>query len=185
MSVKQSDNLGQPVLPASFDNLSVVIYPDPVLKQRCAAVRQFDEQLRRFAEHMLRIMHEKKGVGLAAPQVGVPIQLFVCNHTGEPEDDTIYVNPMLSEFEGAEEMEEGCLSIPDAGVTMRRAKRATIKAVDTSGNPVEKTADDLEARVWQHETDHLLGKLIIDNMSDADAIANRRVLKQLRAAKGQ
>lgn len=142
---------------------------------------EFGPDLKALAERMLELMHEGKGVGLAAPQVGVLIRLFVCNATGEPGDDLICVNPRLVELDGAEEKEEGCLSIPGVTVTMRRATDAVMEACDTDGNPCRKTGKDLVARIWQHETDHLDGRLITDNVSMTDEIANRRALKQLEA----
>lgn len=162
------------------EKLTIVHYPDPVLHQVAAPVEQFNGELRQLAEAMVSLMHEAKGVGLAAPQVGRLIRLFVCNITGEPGGDMIVVNPQFSELTGGEEKEEGCLSIPGATVTMRRATRAVMRAFDMDGRPVELIGEGLRARVWQHETDHLNGRLIVDNMSATDEIANRRALRQLR-----
>lgn len=160
--------------------LSLVYFPDPVLKKKCAPVEDFGEHLAVFAAQMLKLMHEAKGIGLAAPQVGVLQRLFVCNVTGEPDDDLVFVNPRLTELTGAAEQEEGCLSLPGIGVTMRRATRAVIEAQTCEGKPLRMASDGLLARVWQHETDHLDGGLIVDNMSTTDEIANRRALKQLK-----
>lgn len=168
------------MIPPDPAHLRIVFYPDPVLKKRCAPVTEFDGKLETMARRMLELMHDGKGIGLAAPQVGVPVRMFVCNPTGEPPDDRVYVNPSFAELTGAAEMEEGCLSIPGALVTMRRAKHAVMRAFDLAGHPIEVTGDDLRARVWQHESDHLDGRLIIDNMSPTDEIANRRALKQLK-----
>ncbi len=161
--------------------LRIVYYPDPVLKRACAPVEDFGADLRRLAERMLVVMREAKGVGLAAPQVGIPIRLFVCNVSGEADADLICVNPRFGELTAAEEGEEGCLSIPGVTVTMRRATQVAIEALDTDGKPFQKTAADLEARMWQHEIDHLDGRLITDNMSTTDQIGNRRAVKQLEA----
>ncbi len=125
-------------------------------------------------------MRKHEGIGLAAPQVGVAIRLFVCSITGEPVDDMIFVNPKFEKLEGAAEAHEGCLSLPVVSVNMRRATIATIKAQDTDGHLLSCSAKDLASRVWQHEVDHLDGKLIIDHMSASDEIANRRLLKQLK-----
>jgi peptide deformylase len=172
------------MIPPETAHLRIVLYPDPVLKKRCAPVTEFDGRLEMMARRMLELMHDGKGIGLAAPQVGVPVRMFVCNDTGEPADDRVFINPQFIELTGAAEMEEGCLSIPGALVTMRRATHAEMRAVDLAGNPVEVAGDDLRARVWQHESDHLEGRLIIDNMSPTDEIANRRVLKQLKGDAG-
>jgi len=162
------------------ERLDIVFYPDPVLKMKCTPVTDFSPALAGMAGRMLELMHHAPGVGLAAPQVGIPIRLFVCNPTGEPEDDAVYVNPVLTDLEGGEEAEEGCLSLPSVSTTMRRAQKAVIHAVDLHGHDVEAEGKDLIARIWQHETDHLDGRLIIDNMSTSDEITNRRLLKQLR-----
>jgi len=165
-------------------SLRIVLYPDPILKKRCAPVTQRDGALETLAVRMLELMRNGNGIGLAAPQVGVPIRLFVCNETGEPGDDQVFINPTFTDLTGAAEMEEGCLSIPGALVNMRRAAHAVMQALDFAGRPVEVVADDLRARVWQHESDHLDGRLIIDNMSPTDEIANRRALKQLKGGAG-
>lgn len=165
----------------SLDNLRIVYYPDPILKRVCQPVESFGPELQALADRMLALMRASEGLGLAAPQVGVAICLFVSNLTGEPEDDAVYVNPKLSDLQGAAEELEGCLSIPEVDVTMRRSTNATIEAVDAAGNPIHRDGQDLTARVWQHEMDHLDGRLITDNMSSTDEIANRRALKQLEA----
>src|SRR5438132_13875805 len=97
-----------------YEQLKIIQYPDPRLKKASTPVRDLDpaqlEPLRQLAEKMLQLMREARGVGLAAPQVGENIRLFVMNHTGEPKDDLVYINPELLEAEGSEEDEEGCLS---------------------------------------------------------------------------
>ncbi len=167
------------VLPTP-DNLGIVFYPEPVLRKQCVRVEAFDDALQAFTARMFELMHEADGIGLAAPQVGVPISLFVCNITGEPGvDDLVCVNPTFKALEGTADLEEGCLSLPEIGVTMRRATRALMAAQDVHGDPFEATGIDLMARVWQHEADHLVGKLIIDKMSDKDELANQRAIRTL------
>ena len=160
--------------------LRIVSYPDPALRRQGAAVTEFGADLEKVAIRMLELMHEANGVGLAAPQVGVSARFFVCNPTGEPADDSVCINPRFTELSGAAEQEEGCLSIPGATVTVRRAGAAVMSAFDLEGKPFEVRGEDLLARIWQHENDHLDGRLIIDNMSPTDEISNRRILKQLR-----
>ena len=163
-----------------IDNLRIVHYPDPVLRQSCQPVETFDEELRALVTRMFELMRKGKGIGLAAPQVGVPLRLFVCNATGQPQDDQVCINPVLDDLEEVADMEEGCLSLPDVNITVRRARQAKIRAYDVDGNAYERQASDLLARVWQHETDHLDGRLIVDYMSDASKISNRRALRQLQ-----
>ena len=110
----------------------IVVYPDPRLRKKCIPVRpgEFDESLGALAGRMLELMKANRGVGLAGPQVGVCRRIFVCNPTGEPGDDHVYVNPVLSDLTGSVEGEEGCLSIPEVHVMVRRAKRCRITAQD-------------------------------------------------------
>lgn len=166
-------------LPQPIDKLRIVLYPAAVLRKRCAPIRVFDDALVGLAQRMVALMHEARGVGLAAPQVGVPQRLFVCNPTGEPGDDAVWVNPELSDLEGAVESDEGCLSIPGVHVPKRRAARVRLRGCDVYGRPVEATGADLQARIWQHETDHLNGVLVIDGMSETAELTNRRTLRQL------
>jgi peptide deformylase len=162
------------------ESLSIVHFPDPVLKRKAEPLEIFDGDLQAIARRMVELMHRHEGVGLAAPQVALGIRLFVCNPTGQPEDDMVYINPRFLELTGSEEKPEGCLSIPEVTVNMRRATRAVIEACDATGRRFERVGEGLLARIWQHEVDHLDGRLIIDNMSPTDEIANRRHLKYLR-----
>jgi len=164
----------------SPSRLRIVLYPDPVLKKRAVEVGKFNTEIGALAKRMLELMREAKGVGLAAPQVGVGLRVFVCNPTAEPGDDLVCVNPHFTELFGGEEREEGCLSIPGVTVTMRRATQVVMEAFDVDGKPFQTTGRELRARIWQHETDHLDGRLIIDNMSATDEIVNRRAIKQLQ-----
>lgn len=163
------------------ERLRILEYPDPRLRQRCATVTEFDESLARLAERMLELMREARGVGLAAPQVGILIRMFVMNHTGEPGDDRVYVNPELHGMTGSETAEEGCLSIPDVHVQVRRALRCRLVAQDLNGQRIERFGEGLEARIWQHEIDHTHGILILDRMGPSDAIAVRKQLRELEA----
>lgn len=165
-----------------LEKLAIVHYPHPVLRQRCAPVERFDEDLRAFVEKMYEVMREGRGVGLAAPQVNVPIRLFVMNATGEPEDNRVYINPVISDQHGSVEGEEGCLSLPAINVNVRRAAECRIVAQDLQGRPIEEQATELVARIMQHETDHLNGVLIIDRMGPTDKIATRKSLKALEEA---
>ena len=112
------------------DDLKLIFYPDPRLKRMSQPVKQLDQGVRSLAGQMLRLMRDAKGVGLAAPQVGSNIRLFVINPSGEPGDDYVYINPLLSDPEGQEEAEEGCLSLPEIHVKVTRNKRIRIQAQD-------------------------------------------------------
>ncbi len=164
------------------ENLTIIRYPDPRLKKVSEPVTAFDAELKSLADHMLEMMRAAKGVGLAAPQVGINKRLFVMNHSGEAGDDRVYANPVLTVIDGEAEAEEGCLSLPDIHINVFRANKVRLDAQDLEGKPVSVEREGFEARVWQHETDHLLGILLIDRMSFTDKMKHRKRLKELSAA---
>src|SRR5215208_4793769 len=159
-----------------FEDLKIILYPDPRLKKMSQPVQNFDERLRLLAARMFELMREAKGVGLAAPQVGENIRMFVMNPTNEPGDDRVYVNPVLGDVEGEEEAEEGCLSLPGIHVKIVRRKQVRMQAQDLEGKPIEEVATGFIPRVWQHETDHLNGTMLTDRMGPVARMANRRIL---------
>ena len=159
----------------------ILKYPNPRLRRKSAAIVVFDESVAALARRMLELMHAGKGVGLAGPQVGICRRIFTCNPTGEPADDMVLINPEVTDLIGAAEAEEGCLSVPDVLVNIRRARKCRIKAYDVDGKPFTRQADDLLARIWQHELDHLEGRLIVDRMNDTDRIAYKKRLADLEA----
>jgi len=158
---------------------NIVVYPDPCLRRKSAPVEIFDESLAALTERMFELMKNDRGIGLAAPQVGINLRMFVCNPTGEPGDNRVFINPELSDLTDAVVGEEGCLSLPDIRVTIRRARRCDATAQDVTGQPIRVVYEDLMARIIQHETDHLDGRLIIDLMDGTDRIANRKAITQL------
>jgi peptide deformylase len=145
-----------------------------------ASVTAFDERLRALAARMFELMREAKGVGLAAPQVGENLRLFVMNATQEPGDDRVYVNPVLSDFEGDEEAEEGCLSLPGIHVNVSRGKQVHMRAQNLNGETIEEVATGFMARVWQHEFDHLNGTLLTDRMGPVARMTHRKALADLK-----
>jgi peptide deformylase len=163
--------------------LEIHRYPHPVLARRAEPVETVDEDLHGLVEAMIEAMYEADGVGLAAPQVGISRRLFVADPrlTEEP-DPQVFINPEIRLEGELVPFEEGCLSIPDVRVTVRRPKIATIVATGLDGERFELRDDDFAARVWQHEFDHLDGVLIVDRMSPRDRLAHRRTLKEMRAA---
>jgi peptide deformylase len=162
-----------------YEELKIILYPDPRLKKVSTRISTFDASLKALAARMFELMREAKGVGLAAPQVGLNIRLFVMNATGEPPDNRVYVNPELSDGEGDEEDEEGCLSLPEIHTNVVRFKQMRMKAQDLEGNAFEEVAEGFIPRVWQHEFDHLNGTLLIDRMGAVARMAARRTLKDL------
>ena len=163
-----------------YEDLKIILYPDPRLKKVSQPVTAFDERLRLLAARMFELMREAKGVGLAAPQVGENVRLFVMNSTQQPGDDRVYVNPVLSDGDGDEEQEEGCLSLPGIHVKITRPRKVHMQAQDLDGRPIEEVAEGFPARVWQHEFDHLNGTMLTDRMGPVAKMANRRILNELR-----
>ncbi len=168
-------------MPIDIPRLRIIDYPDPCLRKVCREIDVFDDELSALAEKMLHLMHASRGIGLAGPQVGVLRRIFVCNVTGEPGDDRVFINPRLGNLMGTAAGEEGCLSLPDVTVTVNRAVSCELEGHDVHGKPIKVQASDLADRCWQHETDHLNGRLIIDYMSASDKIANRRAIRRLES----
>ncbi len=163
------------------EHLSIIKYPDPRLKRASVAVAAFDDGLAALAARMLVLMREARGVGLAAPQVGLNVRLFVMNHTGEPADDRVYVNPVLDDGDGEDEDDEGCLSLPKITVPVVRSTTVRMRAHDLAGGPVEQVEAGYVARIWQHETDHLNGVLLTDRMGPVAKLTNRKTIRDLEA----
>lgn len=161
------------------------MYPDPILRKKAKPIERIDETVQAVAARMLQLMHEVKGAGLAAPQVGLDWRMFVvAGQDGEV--DSVFVNPeVTATSRDLVSHEEGCLSLPGLTADVRRPSVVRITARTLDDEPIEQTNDDYLARVWQHEYDHLEGVLIIDRMSPMDRIANRRFLKEMRAAAEQ
>ena len=163
------------------ENLKIIFYPDPRLREKCRMVETFDNSLKSLAARMFELMRENRGVGLAAPQVGQTIRLFVMNHSGKPEDDRVYVNPILSDPDGDDEAEEGCLSLPGINIDVLRSNTLRIRAQDLDGKPFEQTETGYIARIWQHETDHLNGILLLNHMNPVQKLTWRKRLRELEA----
>ncbi len=148
---------------------------DPVLREAGRDLERFDESLLRLVDDMFDTMYDAPGVGLASQQIGVSGRFFVYDdgdgHRG------FVANPELSDREGEDEHDEGCLSIPGPFHPTRRASRVRLRGVDERGAPVDVVAEGLLARIFQHETDHTNGTLYIDRLDDA---GRRDVMRQLR-----
>jgi len=161
--------------------LQVVKYPDPRLREVCDPVETVDEPLIRLVEGMWRLMLDSRGVGLAAPQVGVTVRLFAASPSFSPEDLRVYINPRIIEVSGTVEEEEGCLSFPQIFTRIKRNATVTLEAIDLEGNTFQETCIDLHSRIIQHEIDHLDGRLLVDRMGSVAKLSNRRALKNLEA----
>jgi len=172
----------EPLSDINLAELKMVKYPAPVLRHRCPEVEGFDDQLQALAQRMFQIMYANRGVGLAAPQVGLSVRIFVFNPAAEPgQAEGVCLNPQIVDGQGEVQEEEGCLSVPGVTARIKRFKRVTVRGVDLQGRPIELAGEDLTSRILQHEVDHLNGMLIIDRMSAVGRLANRRTLKELEA----
>lgn len=169
--------------------LPIRIYGDPVLRAHCGEVTEITEEIRALVRDMIETMDvDHRGIGLAAPQVGHPLRLFVLrNYIQDEQGKTmlsapqVFINPKLSS-PGKNElvMEEGCLSIPGVRVDVKRPDRITVDAIGLDGKPFHEEVEGINARVRMHENDHINGTLIVDR---ADAETRKRIEPQLRALK--
>jgi len=145
--------------------LEVRLLGDPVLRQRAEEVDSIDDELRALAEEMFETMYTSEGIGLAAPQVGVGVRLFVMDIREDESQPQAVVNPVLVETSGSERGEEGCLSLPGLIGVVERSAQIVMDGLDLEGKPLRIEASDLLARCIQHEIDHLDGVLFIDRLS--------------------
>lgn len=159
----------------------IVYLPNPVLRQVAKPVTEFNAALQTLIDDMFETMYEARGVGLAAPQIGVSLQLSVIDVEGDGKDKLVIINPEIVAKEGQKEYQEGCLSVPGTYDTVIRADKVTVKALDREGKPFEISADGLLGECLQHEIDHLNGRLYIDLLSPLKRnIARRKMEKHLR-----
>ena len=167
-----------------------MVYPivklgDPVLEREAAEVTEFDTpELHKFLDDMFESMYAAKGVGLAAPQIGVSRKIAVIDvSNGEkPEDKLVLINPTILKVDGKQEGEEGCLSIPGFREQVRRGRSVTIRSQNVRGEVFEQTGEDLLARAFLHETDHLYGRLYINHISALKRDLMKRKIKKLQRA---
>ena len=161
-------------------NLKIVKYPEPVLSQPGEPVNEFNDELRKFVADMFETMYAAQGIGLAAPQVAVSKRVTVIDLSmGKvPAQKLVLINPEVIFREGKQYEEEGCLSFPGLYGKVRRAKWIRAQAYNLKGELEEVSATDLEARVWQHEVDHLHGDLFIDKMGPIAKLGVRSEVKK-------
>jgi len=163
----------------------IVKYGQPVLEKRGEDITEFDTpELHQLIEDMFESMYAAKGVGLAAPQIGVGKRLAVIDiTTGEdPAQKIVLINPQIVKTEGSQKSEEGCLSLPTFREQVVRPLKVTVVAQDAKGTQFEMAGDDLLARAFLHETDHLNGKLYISHISALKRDLIRRKVRKLQKA---
>ena len=147
----------------------IVKFPDPRLKEVSKPITQVDDEIRELARDMIEVMYDEPGIGLAAPQVGASIRLFVIDTEWSDDEigknPSVILNPEISDREGRITWEEGCLSVPDYVANVDRDAEITLRGTDLDGNAIEERAVGLRAVCIQHEIDHLDGVLFIDRIS--------------------
>jgi peptide deformylase len=154
------------------------IFGDPVLRQPTAEVTEIDEKLARLADEMIATMYDAPGVGLAAPQVGVRKRFFVYDIQDGDGPHTV-INPQIVETDGEWAYEEGCLSVPGLAWPIVRPKTVHLVGLDLDGNEISVEADELLARCFQHEVDHLDGVLLLERLDDDTRKQAMRTIREL------
>ena len=162
-----------------LDKLQIITYPAPILALTAQPVDKITPAIMNLTDRVVEMMVKFNGVGLAAPQVGVSLRMFVMSLTGKVQDAEVFINPELSGFHDWSEMEEGCLSIPDVRARVRRPGACKAHAIDADGNNFVIDAVDFSATVIQHETDHLNGTLFVDRLNTIARMSCKRTLKEL------
>ena len=162
----------------------IVKFGNPVLEKPLEPVTAFDGELQKLVEDMFESMYAAHGVGLAAPQIGVCKRLAVVDISfkEDPDAKLVLVNPEIIHTEGRQTQNEGCLSIPEFREPVTRPRKVTIRAQDVSGNLFERTGEELLARAFLHETDHLNGKLYIHHLSTLKRDMIKRKIRKLMKA---
>ena len=159
-------------------------YPAEVLAERAKPVEEINDNIRQLVEKMTSLMLEHKGVGLAAPQAGVSLRLFIISLDANKESVKVFINPTVTPItdetgSSLDSMEEGCLSVPSVSTKIRRHKKCKVTATDLDGNEFTEEAEGLYAKALQHEFDHIEGMTIINRMGSAARIVHRKQLKKL------
>jgi peptide deformylase len=159
----------------------IVKFGNPVLEKPAETVTVFDDELQKLLDDMFESMYEAHGVGLAAPQIGISRRIAVIDVTfkEDPNAKLVLINPEIIHTEGKHTQSEGCLSIPDFRENVSRPIKVTVRAQDAKGNWFEKTGEELLARAFLHETDHLNGKLYISHLSGLKRDFIKRKIKKL------
>lgn len=162
-----------------IEKCRIMYYPAQVLTSRAKPIEQIDDNIRQLVEKMTGIMFENKGVGLAAPQAGVPLRLFIISLDGTRENIKVFINPTVTPTGELHAIDEGCLSVPGIYTKIRRYKKCEVAATDLDGSEFTEQAEGLYARALQHEYDHIEGVTIVSRMGQAARIVHRRQLKKL------
>ncbi len=158
----------------------ILTYPNPKLRRKAQPLGELTPEVRARIEAMFPLMEQAKGIGLAAPQIGWNVRLFVMNVSGKQGEGLALINPEIVEKSGGFwDVEEGCLSLPGIYGKVKREKKVVVRATDLDGNELELEADGMVGRCMLHEYDHLDGVLFIDRLSPAKKQSIKRKLRDL------
>ncbi len=160
--------------------LKILEFPNPKLRTKAKPVKQVDDGIRQIVADMLETMYQAPGIGLAATQVNIHLQILVIDISKEKNTPLCLINPIILKQDGKQQAEEGCLSVPDIYENIERAESITVQALNQQGESFSLTADGLLAVCIQHEMDHLKGKLFVDYLS---SIKRERIRKKLNKLK--
>lgn len=159
---------------------TIIYLPDSRLRDIAKPVLNFDDSLQTLIDDMFDTMYHARGVGLAAPQIGISLRLSVIDVDGDKKNQIVIINPEIIASEGEKEFEEGCLSVPGAYDTVIRSEKVTVKALDRTGKSFELKAEGLLAECLQHEIDHMNGKLFVDLLSPLKKAMARKKLEKFK-----
>lgn len=162
-----------------YSKCTITRYPTPVLREKAKPIEDINDDVRVLAERMIDIMVETKGVGLAGPQAGVNLRIFVASVDGTRENAKVYINPTIKPEGKVVPFEEGCLSLPGIFGKVNRYARCAVTATDLDGHEFTEVGEGLQARIYQHEYDHLEGVMIKDRLGYAAKLRAKRRLKQM------
>jgi len=163
-----------------IEKCQITHYPAEVLAKPAGPIEKIDDNIRQLVEKMTDIMLKNKGIGLAGPQVGVGLRLFIISLDATKEAVKVYINPTVTPTGELDSMDEGCLSVPGICTKIHRHKKCKVTATDLNGNEFTEEAEGFYARCLQHEYDHIEGMTIASRMGSVAKIAHRKQLKKLR-----
>jgi peptide deformylase len=168
--------------------LKIEKYGNPILQKKAEPIKEINQEILELAQNMVQTMHAAPGIGLAAPQVNVSKRLITVDlSVGEKKEDLIIlINPEILRQEGESTVEEGCLSVPDIHENVKRPLQVTVKGIDLEGNEIVLEAENLMARVFCHEIDHINGKLFFEHLSPLKkTLIKKKLKKKVETGKGR
>jgi peptide deformylase len=164
-----------------MDNIR--IYPDPILRKKAQAIENIDGRVKKIVDRMAEVMYANKGIGLAAPQIGIPSRILIVDIGEGPR---VLINPEIVEGEGETVMEEGCLSLPTIELPVKRMEKVLVRGQDLRGKEISLELFGFPGRVYQHEIDHLNGILTIHHISRLKReLLVKKILKGIKRSRGK